>query len=59
MGHVRSSEFMRAPVMHNLRWMRVPGDRIFFLGSVALVVFVAGVKTGPSFPRTNARHTVS
>ncbi len=45
--------------MHNLRWMRVPGDRIFFLGSVALVVFVAGVKTGPSFPRTNARHTVS
>jgi nitric oxide reductase subunit B len=28
--------------------MRVPGDTLFFLGAVALVVFVAGLKTGHS-----------
>ena len=36
-------------VMQNLRLMRVPGDTVFFLGAVALVVFVGGLKTGHSF----------
>jgi nitric oxide reductase subunit B len=47
--YARSSEFMQTPVMQNLRWMRVPGDTVFFLGAVALVWFVAGLKTGHSF----------
>ncbi|MEQ8789942.1 MAG: nitric-oxide reductase large subunit [Pirellulaceae bacterium] len=47
--YARSAEFMQTPVMQTLRWMRVPGDTIFFLGAVALVVFVAGLKTGHSF----------
>jgi len=51
--YARSSEFMQTPLMQNLRWMRVPGDTIFFLGAVALVIFVAGLKTGHSFRRTN------
>jgi nitric oxide reductase subunit B len=38
--------------MQTLRWMRVPGDTIFFLGAVALVVFIAGLKTGHSFRKT-------
>ncbi len=50
--YARSSEFMQSPLMQNLRWMRVPGDTVFFLGAVALVVFVAGLKTGHSFRRT-------
>lgn len=45
----RSSEFMQSDLMQFLRWMRVPGDTIFFLGAVALVIFVAGLKTGQSF----------
>ena len=49
--YARSSEFMQTELMQTLRWMRVPGDTIFFLGSVALVVFVAGLKTGASFRR--------
>ena len=48
----RSSEFLQTPLMQTLRWMRVPGDTIFFLGAVALVLFVAGLKTGHSFRRT-------
>jgi nitric oxide reductase subunit B len=47
--YARSSEFMQTPIMQTFRWMRVPGDTVFFLGAVALVVFVAGLKTGHSF----------
>ncbi|HTM55456.1 MAG TPA: nitric-oxide reductase large subunit [Pirellulales bacterium] len=50
--YARSSEFLQSPLMQNLRWMRVPGDTLFFLGAVALVLFVAGLKTGHSFRRT-------
>ena len=51
--YARSSEFMQTDVMQNLRWLRVIGDTIFFFGAVALVVFVAGLKTGHSFRREN------
>ena len=47
--YARSSEFMQTDLMQTLRWLRVPGDTIFFLGAVALVIFVAGLKTGHSF----------
>lgn len=47
--YARSSEFMQTPAMQTFRWMRVPGDTVFFLGAVALVWFVAGLKTGHSF----------
>ena len=47
--YARSSEFMQTDLMQMLRWMRVPGDTIFFLGAVALVIFIAGLKTGQSF----------
>ena len=47
--YARSSEFMQTDLMQTLRWMRVPGDTIFFLGAVAIVIFVAGLKTGHSF----------
>jgi nitric oxide reductase subunit B len=52
--YARSAEFMHTPTMQNLRWMRMPGDTIFFLGAVALVVFVAGLKTGHSFRKTES-----
>jgi nitric oxide reductase subunit B len=50
--YARSHEFLQLPVMQTLRWMRVPGDTLFFLGAVALVVFVAGLKTGHSIKQT-------
>lgn len=49
--YARSSDLMQTPLMQTLRWMRVPGDTIFFTGAVALVVFVAGLKTGHSYRR--------
>jgi nitric oxide reductase subunit B len=54
--YARSAEFMHTPLMQNLRWMRVPGDTIFFAGAVALVLFVAGLKTGHSFRTTPAQN---
>ena len=45
----RSSEFMQSDLMQFFRWMRVPGDTVFFLGAVALVLFVVGLRTGHSF----------
>ncbi|MEI2723991.1 MAG: cbb3-type cytochrome c oxidase subunit I [Verrucomicrobiota bacterium] len=50
--YARSAEFMQTALMQNLRWMRVPGDTLFFLGAVALVIFVAGLKTGHSFRKS-------
>ncbi len=47
--YARSTEFMQSDLMQTLRWMRVPGDTVFFLGAVALVLFVAGLKSGHSF----------
>jgi nitric oxide reductase subunit B len=50
--YARSHEFLQTPLMQNLRWMRVPGDTLFFLGAVALVVFVFGLKTGHSIKKS-------
>jgi nitric oxide reductase subunit B len=38
--YARSSEFMTTPLMQTLRWLRIPGDSIFALGAVILVLFV-------------------
>ena len=42
---------MQTDLMQTLRWMRVPGDTIFFFGAVALVWFVLGLWTGHSFSK--------
>jgi nitric oxide reductase subunit B len=40
MWYARSSEFMQLPHMHILRWLRVIGDSIFALGTLAFFLFV-------------------
>jgi nitric oxide reductase subunit B len=39
----RSPEFMQAPLMQNLRWMRLFGDTIFAIGAIAFVWFALGL----------------
>ena len=46
--YARSAEFLQTPSMQFLRWMRVPGDTIFAVGAVALVLFIIGLATGHS-----------
>jgi nitric oxide reductase subunit B len=42
--YARSGEFLGTPLMQYLRWMRVPGDTLFAVGALALVIFVAMIR---------------
>lgn len=46
MWYARSAEFLQTDLMNTLRWLRVIGDTIFATGLLALVWFIAGLKTG-------------
>lgn len=52
MWYARSIEFMQGDTMETLRWLRIVGDTIFAVGSVALALFVIGLKTGWSIDKT-------
>ncbi len=41
--YARSAEFLQSPTIRTFRWLRVPGDTIFAIGAIALVVFVFGL----------------
>jgi nitric oxide reductase subunit B len=49
--YARSPEFIQSPVLQFFRWMRAPGDILFSVGMVAIVVFVAGLAIGFSFEK--------
>jgi nitric oxide reductase subunit B len=51
--YARSAEFLHSGGMNTLRWLRVPGDTLFALGSLALVWFVVGLATGHSLDRSH------
>jgi nitric oxide reductase subunit B len=44
--YARSAEFLQQGWLDVLRWLRVVGDTIFAVGTVALAWFIAGLKTG-------------
>ena len=44
--YARSAEFLHQPAMVTLKWLRVIGDTIFALGTVALAWFIFGLKLG-------------
>ena len=37
--YARSAEFIHSPIMESLVWARVPGDIVFGIGVLALVIF--------------------
>ncbi len=48
--HARSPELLHSPLMETLVWVRVPGDVVFALGAVLLIIFFARIEFGG--PRT-------
>ena len=46
MWYARSAEFLQNGLMDKLRWMRVFGDTIFWIGALVLAWFVFGLKIG-------------
>jgi nitric oxide reductase subunit B len=54
MWYARSAEFLQTGLMDKLRWMRMIGDTIFAIGTVALGWFIVGLKTGWSVTKSQA-----
>ncbi|MFZ0280724.1 MAG: nitric-oxide reductase large subunit [Bacteroidales bacterium] len=52
MWYARSAEFLQGPALETLRWMRIFGDVVFATGSIALALFVVGLRTGWSIDKT-------
>jgi nitric oxide reductase subunit B len=51
--YARSTEFLESGTLQTFRWMRVPGDTIFALGSTALIIFVFGIAFGKFLKKKN------
>jgi nitric oxide reductase subunit B len=51
--YARSAEFMQQPAIMTLKWLRVVGDTIFALGTVALAWFIFGLKGGWSIDKSS------
>ena len=54
MWYARSAEFLQTGLMDKLRWVRMIGDTIFAIGTVALGWFIVGLKTGWSVTKSKA-----
>jgi nitric oxide reductase subunit B len=52
MWYARSAEFLQTPLLEKIRWLRIIGDTIFAMGTIALVWFVIGLKTGWSVDKS-------
>ncbi|MCC6587317.1 MAG: nitric-oxide reductase large subunit [Bryobacterales bacterium] len=46
--YARSTEFLGSPMMQTIRWLRAPGDTIFALGALILVIFIFAGRSGTS-----------
>lgn len=49
--YARSSEFLYSPTIEILKWMRAPGDTIFAIGILVIVLFIFGLATGHSLKK--------
>jgi nitric oxide reductase subunit B len=47
--YARSAEFMQQPFIVTFKWLRMVGDTVFGLGSIALVWFIFGLSGGWSY----------
>jgi nitric oxide reductase subunit B len=52
MWYARSAEFMQDPTLQTFRWLRMIGDSVFTVGTLALAIFVIGLKTGWSIKKS-------
>ena len=50
--YARSSEYLYSPTITVLKWLRAPGDTIFALGILVVVLFIFGLATGHSLKKS-------
>jgi nitric oxide reductase subunit B len=53
MWYARSADFLQDPTIAFFRWLRVIGDTVFALGTLALAWFIFGLKGGWSIKKNN------
>ncbi len=46
--HARLPELLHSPLMETLVWLRVPGDIVFALGALLLLIFLVRLEFGPN-----------
>jgi nitric oxide reductase subunit B len=44
--YARSPEFLESGWLPALRWLRVPGDTVFAIGAIAVILFIFGLRFG-------------
>ena len=44
--HARTPELLHSPLMETLVWLRVPGDIVFALGALSLLIFLVRMEVG-------------
>jgi nitric oxide reductase subunit B len=49
--YARSAEFLQLPLLETLRWLRMIGDTVFYVGVFSLAYFVTGLITGWSYKK--------
>ena len=45
--HARAPELLHSPLMETLVWLRVPGDIVFALGALLMLIFLIRIEFGP------------
>ncbi len=55
--HARTPELLHSPLMETLVWLRVPGDVVFALGALLLLVFLVRLEFGSRERNTTAPET--
>lgn len=49
--YARSSDFLYSPTVVIFKWLRMPGDIIFAIGAITIILFVYGLATGHSLDK--------
>ena len=57
--YARSAAFLQLPLLETLRWLRMIGDTVFFVGVFTLAYFVAGLLTGWSYEKSASGQLVT
>lgn len=57
--YARSAEFLQLPLLETLRWLRMIGDTVFYIGVFSLAYFVIGLLTGWSYKKEASGRIVS
>jgi nitric oxide reductase subunit B len=50
----RSSDFLYSPTVTVFKWLRIPGDTIFAIGILTIVIFIFGLATGHSLRKESS-----